>query len=146
MTTKLIFFILIITLTSCVFDPAQPRVEIINQSDKNVQLELHFDTVNYRKTWSKQNFKLFLTSKYGFSYPGPETKLISFDTTHLIHLYLIPPTSTYCISGWGDINRDVLYYKVKVIHNYDTTVYNNINEIKESFLRIDKNINRLEIK
>jgi len=127
-------------------DPAQPRVEIINQSKTNVQFELHFDSVNYRKHWSKQNFKLFLTSKYGFSYPGPDTKLVSFDTTHLIHSYLIPPNSTYCISGWGDINEDVLYYKMKIIHNNDTTFYNNINEIKKRFIRIDKNINRLEIK
>ena len=146
MTIKFLYFILIITLTSCVFDPAQPRVEIINESDINVQFELYFDTVNYKKHWSKQNFKLFLTSNYGFSYPGTETKFVSFDTTQLIHFYLIPPKATYCISGWGDINRDVLYYKMRIIRNNDTTIYNNINEIKKSFSRIEKNINRLEIK
>ena len=144
MTTK--FFPLLFFLTSCIYDPPRPRVEIVKNSKNDLTLELGFDRSAYKSNWSEQEFQEFLNYPYGYSYPGPEAKLISFDPEQLVQVYTIPSKGTYSFSGWGNDENSVLYDRMKFINNRDTMTLADLTQIKRVFRRIDKYTNRLELK
>ena len=133
-------------LSACIYDPPRPRVEIENQSGEKVIFDLYFDEENYKPSWSRGGFEIFLTYDYGYSYPGPKTELVSTDKSELVQRYSMPSKSTYVLSGWGDYNDMVLYRKIRIIKERDTLLYENIEAIKKSFKRIDKYCSRLVIK
>lgn len=140
----LVIFILIIS--SCVYDPGRPELEICNKTDRNLIVELFFDKENYKEFWSEHDFKVFLTYSYARAASGQYNELISTDTVNLVQGYsLLPYCSLSIDDGWGDKDETVLFNKIKIIKDQDTIVYANIAEIKKSFKRIDRNLSRLEI-
>ncbi|MBT2562928.1 hypothetical protein J7E50_25055 [Pedobacter sp. ISL-68] len=139
----LITFVLIIS--SCVYDPPRPSVEIWNKTDRNLTVELFFDKENYREWWSEHDFKVFLTDSYARAGSEQHKQLISTDTVNLVQRYSLFPDSYLSIDGWGDKDETVLFNKIKVIEGQDTIVYSNIVEIKKSSVRISRTISRLEI-
>ncbi len=144
MTAKLLPFLFL--LASCVYDSPRPRVEIVNKSDDGFTLELGFDKNAYKPNWSEQEFQSFLSYPYGYSYPGPEAKLVSFDPEHLVLVYTIPPKATYTFESWGNDNDSVLYDRMRIMSNKDTMTLENLAQIKVAFRKIDKYTNRLEFK
>ncbi|MBG8553758.1 hypothetical protein [Hymenobacter guriensis] len=146
MKTKLFVAVMPLGLCACVYDPPQPSVQLINCSGQPATLELYFDTATYKSQWDKHQFRLFLTDNYGYSYPGPETKLVSSDTINLVQQYSIPVKSTFSISGWGDRNKPVLYRKMRIISRTDTVVYTDLEQLKKAFTRVSEFRNKLEIR
>ncbi len=147
MKVNICLIVLFVSCSSaCIYDPPRPHVEIENQSGEKAVLELYFDEENYKPSWSRADFEIFLTSDYGYSYPGPNIELVSTDVNELVQRYSMPAKSTYVLSGWGDYNDTVLYRKIRIITNRDTLSYENIEAIKKAFKRIDKYSSRLVIK
>lgn len=144
MKTKLLPLSLL--LASCIYDPPTPRIEIVNNSEKDFVLELSFDSNAYKPYWSAHDFRVFLTYPYGHSYPGPEAKLVSFDTLRLVQIYKIPANATFSFEGWGTNNDSVLYNKMKIIQGSNTVVFYNLAQIKHAFKKVDEYTNRLELK
>lgn len=145
---KLYFYTLVISIfmiSSCVYDPPRPRVEICNKTDRNFMVELFFDREIYKERWTEHDFKVFLTYSYARADDGYLKELISTDTVNLVQRYSLSPDSSLGISGWGDKDKSVLFNKIKVIKNQDTIVYGNIDVIKKSFVRIDRYLSRLVI-
>jgi hypothetical protein len=146
---KICFYILVIfilIISSCVYDPARPEVEIRNKTDRNLTVELFFDKENYKEWWSEHDFKVFLTDSYARAGSEQRKELISTDTANLVQCYSLLPYSSLSIDdGWGDKDETVLFNKIKVIKGQDTIFYRNIDEIKKSSIRISRNLSRLEI-
>lgn len=134
-------------LEACVYDPPTPYIEIENESGTQVELELYFDKENYKAYWSKSKFQAFLTYPYGYSRPGPETKLIFTNTKEFVQRYAMPARSVFVIPGdLGEENRTVLYKKITVIKAGRPVSYNNIDAMKRSFKRMDKYSYKLVVK
>jgi hypothetical protein len=145
MTAKILPFFFL--LTSCgAYDPPTPHAEIVNNNDKRLRLELHFDSVAFKPHWALHDFRVFLTHGYGFSDPGPETKLVSVDTLRLVQVYAIPSKGTFNFEGWGVNNDSVLYNRIKLINNTDTLDLKDLGQIKLAFKAIDKYTSRFEVK
>ncbi|QNN41240.1 hypothetical protein [Pedobacter roseus] len=146
---KICFYILVIfilIISSCVYDPGRPEIEICNKTDRNLIVELYFDKDNYKEWWSEHDFKVFLTDSYARAGSKQRKELISTDTVNLVQRYSLLPYSFLSIDdGWGDKDETVLFNKIKVIKGQDTIFYSNIDEIKKSSVRISRNLSRLEI-
>ncbi len=133
-------------LAACVYDPPTPYIEIENHSGDTITFELYFDNENYKAYWSRSDFETFLEYPYGSAYPGAETRLVSTDRARLVQRYEMPNGSVFIIhDGWGDRNESVLYAKLKVYKNGDTLSFNNIEEMKRSFKRVDMYCSNLSI-
>lgn len=146
---KIYFYILvtlILIISSCVYDPGRPEVEICNKTNRNLIIELFFDKENYKESWSDHDFKVFLTDSYARAGSEQRKELISTDTVNLVQRYSLLPYSSLSIDdGWGDKDETALFNKIKVIKDQDTIVYSNIDEIKKSSVRISRNLSRLEV-
>ncbi|TYZ10606.1 hypothetical protein FY528_09090 [Hymenobacter lutimineralis] len=146
MMFKLLVVAMSLVLTACVYDPPKSSVQLHNYSDQTATLELYFDTTAYKSHWNKHDFRLFLTDNFGFSHPGPTTRLVYVDTINLMQRYFIPARSTFSISGWGDRDEPVLYRKKRVITQTDTVEYANVEQIKKASTRANAYDNQLEIR
>ena len=144
MTAKILPFLFL--LSSCVYDPPRPYVEIVNNSDKESILELHFDSNAFKPHWTLHDFRVLLTYEQGHSNVGPETKLVSVDTLRLVQVYAIPPKGTFNFHGWDSNDDSVLYNRIKLINNSDTLDLRSFRQMKEAFKPIDRYTSRLEVK
>jgi len=125
---KIWFIIIIISGTSCVYDPPPPSVRIFNSSNDTVKLIVNYNKLlfyDFRPEINMSKIKL-----YKGDWLGDGKSIVDFDTTMLIGTYLLEPDCRFSLRFHSRSKLDFKFDTIKVINGMDTLkVYGSLDSL-----------------